>query len=221
MREGGNASRLRDDFARSRKRWARSRHERRPVLPKQPIERIAPIHRITRRHEGVRQSRSSHAAPIRGLRAFDDAIDVDRAAKGMQPCADLTYSIDPYGSLAPQQRVEPGVCRVEEIPEHVNVEAVFDGGNFDPVYEPDPDGGRCPTCFVETCDRIVIGDADDRQAVTRGERHKSSGRQPAVRSGRVKVEIDHKRIRRWRGDAFCGRVFDLVADARRATGTRG
>ena len=118
-----------------------------------------------------------------------------RPASRVDHCAD---AIDPRCAAAPRETPRSAGDRdVDEVAEHVHVDAVADRGDLDAGDELDAGGrARCGGRLARG-DRIVIGDAQHRDAGRRRARDELGRRAATVRRRGVGVKVDQRgRLRR-------------------------
>jgi hypothetical protein len=73
-------------------------------------------------------------------------------------------AIDPALALLGQEQAQAGCLRLDEIPEHVKVDLVADGGNLDARHERDPGSRTRVGSDLAGVHRIVVGDAQHGDA---------------------------------------------------------
>ena len=197
-------------------RRAAARHEGGRPGADEPIEGVVPIPRETRRHERAR--RSAGRPMLRPAFANADASSASMSigvAERAQPLRDLPHPPDPIGALRLQERRQPGVGRVDEIAQHVHVAALFDGRDLDAVHEPHAVASRLGSRLGEPRHRIVVGDADHRQAGCGRARDEDRRRQRAVGCGGVEMEIDQEALAAGSRRALRFWTFLVLAGRRR------
>ena len=187
--DGGEAARAMNQRAHFVYRWSRAGHECRSALADPEIERLPYRRHMARADQCVGDLRPADRSPFR--RPCDDCFHLDRQAEIRQPCGELADTPDSICALRGQTGAEARGPGVDEIAEHMDVEAIFERRHFDPGDAREAVRPRRIARGGEAGDGVVVGDAEGADAGQPDAPDELDRRVRAVGRAGVEVEIDH------------------------------